>query len=110
MENINNPSTEGQDGQMIEIIKPETLVSIPMSSGFYKKIQDVLGFLIVNKKSEELNNAHNQISEQNIQDEWVFHYETMLILAREFEETARKDGFIVKVTQEEAAEMLKNAL
>lgn len=112
MENVTNPSTEGQEqgSKMMEIIKPETLVSIPMSSGYYKKIQEALGFLVNGKSADELNEAHRQINEQVITEEWVIHYETLLMLAKEFEELARKEGFIVKVTQEEAAEMLKNSL
>ena len=109
MENQNNSTGKGSS-EMIDIIKPETLVSISMSSGYYRKIQSDLGFLISGKSSEELNNAHKQISSQEITEEWVSHYETLLILAKEFEDIARKEGFIIQVTQEEAAEMLKDSL
>lgn len=108
MENSNNPSAEGMD--MIEIIKPETLVNVPMSSGFYKKIQDALGFIISGKTVDELNDAHQQISTDNVTEEWIRMYETLLVLAKEFEEVARKEGFIIKVTKEEAAEMMKDQL
>lgn len=105
-----NPNVENQSSsaETIEMIKPETLVKIEMSSGFYKKIQDLLGFILSGKSSEELSSAHAQISSQTVTEEWVAHYETLLILAREFENTARSNGFIVKVTKEEAAEMLKD--
>lgn len=93
---------------LIEIIKPETLVSVPMSSGYYKKIQGVLGFVVSGKTNEELQSAHQQIATQTIAEEWIFHYETLLILAREFEELARKEGFIMKVTQEEASKILED--
>lgn len=108
MENEN--STSGTGSVMIDVIKPETLVSISMSSGYYRKIQSALAFLISGKSTEELNSAHQQISSQDITDEWVSHYETLLILAKEFEDVARKEGFIVQVTQEKAAEMLKESL
>lgn len=108
MENEN--STSGTGSVMIDVIKPETIVSISMSSGYYRKIQSALVFLISGKSTEDLNSAHQQISSQDITDEWVSHYETLLILAKEFEDVARKEGFIVQVTQEKAAEMLKESL
>ncbi len=106
----NENSTSGTGSAMIDVIKPETIVSISMSSGYYKKIQSALVFLISGKSTEDLNSAHQQISSQDITDEWVSHYETLLILAKEFENVARKEGFIVQVTQEKAAEMLKESL
>jgi len=108
MENQNSTSSTGS--VMIDVIKPETLVSISMSSGYYRKIQSALVFFISGKSTEELNSAHQQISSQDITEEWVSHYETLLILAKEFEDVARKEGFIVQVTQEKAAEMLKESL
>jgi hypothetical protein len=110
MSKITDKTTENPsvDDGLIEVIKPETLVSIPMSSGYYKKIQAALGAMINGKTNEELQSAHQQIATQTIAEEWITHYETLLILAREFEETARKEGFITKVTKEEAAELLKD--
>lgn len=98
------------DENLIEIIKPETIVNIQMSSGFYKKIQDVLATLLHGKSGEELSAAHKQISEQNITEAWIEQYETLLILAKEFEYQARKEGFVVKVTKEKAAEILQQQL
>lgn len=108
MKNENNPTTPAPE--MIDIIKPEALVSISMSSGYYQRIQNALGFMIAGKSADELNEAHQQISLQNINQDWVYHYETLLILAKEFESIARKEGFVVQVTQQEAAEMLKDSL
>lgn len=109
MENENNNSRTPAPG-MIDIIKPEALVNIAMSSGYYKRIQNALGFMIAGKSADELNNAHQQISLQDITQEWVHHYETLLILAKEFETIARNEGFVVQVSQSEAAEMLKDSL
>lgn len=107
MENENNPTTPATG--MIDIIKPEALVNVPMSSGYYQRIQNALGFMIAGKSADELNDAHQQISLQDVTEEWVHHYETLLILAKEFEAIARKEGFVVQMTQQEAAEMLKGS-
>jgi hypothetical protein len=113
MKKKKNPKTSDQKDQemiMIEVIKPETLINIPMSSGYYHKIQQLLGFMIIGKSVEELNEAHQQISLQDIKEDWINHYETLLILAKEFENIARQEGFVMQVTQEEAAEILKDSL
>lgn len=110
MENENKPlegATTSSEPR-IEVIKPETVVKVSMSSGFYKRIQDIMADFLAGKTSEEINSAHEQISSNNITDEWVQHYETLLILAKEFEELARKEGFIVSVTADEAAELFKS--
>lgn len=104
MENLSNTNSENTD--LVEMIKPTALVHVPMSSGFYKRIQDVLTFLISSKTTEELNNAHKQIQENTASEDWVMHYETLLILAKEFEHLAKENGFVEKVSVEEAAKML----
>ncbi|NBW33893.1 MAG: hypothetical protein EBR30_02440 [Cytophagia bacterium] len=109
MENENNNPRTPAPG-VIDIIKPETLVNIAMSSGYYKRIQNALAFMIAGKSADELNEAHQQISLQDITHEWIHHYETLLILAKEFETIARNEGFVVQVSQSEAAEMLKDSL
>lgn len=109
MDKENNSSRTSSPG-MIDIIKPETLVNIAMSSGYYKRIQNALAFMIAGKSADELNEAHQQISLQDITHEWIHHYETLLILAKEFETIAKNEGFVVQVSQAEAAEMLKDSL
>lgn len=107
MENKPLADATGSDEPRIEVIKPETIVNVPMSSGFYKRIQDALAHFVTGKSVEEINNAHQQISDNKITDDWVMHYETLLILAKEFEGLARDNGFIVSVTADEAAELFK---
>lgn len=91
---------------MLEIILPTALVEIKMSSGYYKRIQDLVGHVVSGKTPEELKSANDQIKSQQFNDSWVEHYETVLILCREFEERCKEQGFIKQVTPEEFAEMM----
>lgn len=90
----------------LEIIVPAALVDIKMSSGYYKRIQDLVGHIIAGKTPEEMSQAHEQIKEQKYAEPWVEHYETLLILCREFETCCKEQGFTKQVTPEEYAEML----
>lgn len=102
----NSSKTNSENADQVEIIKPSALVQVPMSSGFYKRIQDILTYLVSQKTPEELNSAHTQIQEDAISEDWVTHYETLLILAKEFERLAKEEGFVEKVSVEEAAKLL----
>ncbi len=90
----------------VEVIMPSAIVDIKMSTGYYQKIQAVVGFLVQGKTNEEMQNAHSQIKEQNITEDWINHYETILILCREFETKASEQGFIQSVTLEEAKKLI----
>jgi hypothetical protein len=91
---------------MLEIIMPTAVVDIKMSSGYYKRIQDLVGHIVAGKSSEELKSANDQIKNQQFNDSWVEHYETVLILCREFEDRCKENGFTKQVTPEEYAEMM----
>lgn len=99
---LENSSTE-----QIELIVPEAVVEIPMSTGYYQKIQHMLTFLLEGKSAEDISKAHEQITNQAITEPWVSHYETLLILCREFEQKAKDNGFTKLVSLTEAQEMLK---
>jgi len=91
---------------MVEVIMPSAIVEIKMSTGYYQKVQAIVGFFVKGKTSEQMQEAHNQIKDQNITEEWVGHYETILILCREFESKAQEQGFVQKVTIEEAQKLI----
>lgn len=91
----------------VEIILPEAVVEIQMSTGYYKKIQQLLAFIVETRSPEDIKDAHDQISSQEIVHDWVHHYETLLILCREFEQKAKDQGFTKVVSLDEAAELLK---
>lgn len=103
---MENPNPE----QLFDIITKEALVKVTMSAGYYRRIQEATAFFVKGKSPEQINNAHEQIRNQNIEDDWAKHYETMLILCKEFEAMAKEQGFVKKVTSEELRELLDTEL
>ena len=101
-----NQTNQGDSTTQVEIIMPSAIVEIKMSTGYYQKIQEIVGFLVLGKTNEEMQNAHTQIKEQSITEDWINHYETILILCREFEMRAKEQGFIQSVSLDEAKKLL----
>lgn len=97
---------ENPKEQLFDIITQEALVKVAMSAGYYRRIQEATAFLVKGKSSEQINSAHEQIRSQQITEEWVKHYETMLILCKEFEAMAKESGFVKQVTAEELRDLL----
>jgi hypothetical protein len=95
---------------VIEVIKEDAIVSIPMSTGYYKRIQAATKFLLENKSQGVIQLAHESIKNQNITEPWVFHYETLLILCNEFEKTARNENQVTQMTKEEFEKHVTEAL
>ncbi len=104
---MSNTETPEHSVDHVELIVPEAVVNIQMSTGYYHKIQHMLSFLLEGKTTEELTKAHEQISSQEITEPWVTQYETLLILCREFEQKAKDQGFTKMVSIEEARELLQ---
>lgn len=99
----------GSDDQMIDIIKEDAICEIKMSTGYYKRIQQAIGFIIENKPISVIQEAHKSIAERKVTEQWVYHYETLLILCKEFEKDARANGFIEQMTIAEAREAMLKA-
>lgn len=91
--------------EKIEIIMPEAIISVNMDTGYYRRIQEIVGFMVSEKTQEQLQHAHDQISSQVVTEPWVQHYETLLILCKEFEQNAKNNGHTKLITHEEAAKL-----
>lgn len=99
----------GPDDQMIEVIKEDAIVSIKMSTGYYKRIQTVISFLLEGKPISTVQAAHQAIASRNVTEPWILQYETLLILCREFEKAAKEGGFIEQMTIAELREAMEKA-
>jgi hypothetical protein len=99
----------GKDSELIDVIKEDAIVSVKMSTGYYKRIQNVIAFLIEGKSVQEVQDSHKAIASRNITEPWIFQYETLLILCREFEKNAHENNFIEKITIAELREAMSNA-
>ena len=99
----------GKDSELVDVIKEDAIVSVKMSTGYYKRIQNVIAFLIEGKSVQEVQDSHKAIASRNITEPWIFQYETLLILCREFEKNAHENGHIEKITIAELREAMSNA-
>jgi hypothetical protein len=99
----------GNDNEVIDVIKEDAVVSIKMSTGYYKRIQNVIAFLIEGKSLQEVQDSHKIIASRNIKEPWIFQYETLLILCKEFEKAAHENNFIDKMTIAELREAMTKA-
>lgn len=106
---INSLLPSGSDDQLVDVIKEDAIVSIKMSTGYYKRIQNVIGFLIEGKPTKEVQESHKSIASRNVTEPWVYHYETLLILCKEFEKGAQDGKFIEKMTISELREAMAKA-
>ena len=109
-EKVTNETTEQITNDVIDVIKEDAIVSIKMSTGYYKRIQEVTKSLIENKSSGVMEVAHNSIREQKIEEPWVFHYETLLILCNEFEKAAKEGNHIHQMTLAEFEKHMQETL
>lgn len=103
-------TTQPQANEMpkeVEIIMPEAIVEIKMSAGYYNRVIGVAGSFVTGKSQEEMMAAHEQIKARKITEEWVNHYETILILCKEFETNAKKAGLTKMMPLEEAIKMME---
>lgn len=99
----------GGDNELIDVIKEDAIVSIKMSTGYYKRIQNVIAFLLEGKSVNQVQDSHKEIASRDIKQPWIFHYETLLILCKEFEKGAHENKFIEKMTIAELREAMAAA-
>jgi len=99
----------GDDSEIVDVIKEDAVVSIKMSTGYYKRIQNVIAFLLEGKSVTQVQDSHKEIASRKIKQPWIFHYETLLILCKEFEKTAHADNQIEKMTIGELKKAMASA-
>jgi hypothetical protein len=90
----------------IKVIKKDAVLSIKMSAAFYLRCKAIAAYLIEDKSNDEINNAYTRIKEQNIDQPWIEHLETILVLCAEFDKQANETGNIQELTEEEIKQMI----
>jgi hypothetical protein len=106
---VNSLLPSGADDQVVEVIKEDAIVSIKMSTGYYKRIQNVIAFLLEGKPVSQIQASHQAIAARNITEPWIVQYETLLILCREFEKAAKEGDFLEKMTIAELRDAMEKA-
>ena len=109
-EKVTNETSEQIQNEVIDVIKEDAIVSIKMSTGYYKRVQEATKSLIETKSPGVLEIAHQSIRDQKITEAWVFHYETLLILCNEFEKAAKETNQIQQMTVSEFEKHIKESI
>lgn len=78
----------------VKVIDSDTVINIPISGYFYKRLQQLSNSMIKDKSSEDLKSAYTQIKEQNFIDDFSYNLETIFILCGTFEKMANDEGKI----------------
>jgi len=92
-------------------IAGDTVLPIEVSAGFYERIGRAAEHLILTNCTtpdgeidlEKVKEANKQIETDTIKDEWLKHYETLLIFIYEFERQAELHGKVI--AEEELSEV-----
>ena len=92
----------------VEYIDPAALVDLTFSAGYYSRIVALTQFLIKNKSQEEIVKAYEQIRDNKYSDDWVLHYETMLVLCKEFETKAKEQNFVKEMPIDEFVKLTES--
>jgi hypothetical protein len=94
--------------QKYEVIDPDAILEIKISTGFYNRMQEVVHYLVQESNPPmKLTEVYDQISNQNITHPYAGALETMFILLKEFQEKANQEGYVSKKTREEIDAMLE---
>ena len=78
----------------IEVIKPDSLITIQVSNYFYTRLQSLAIYLSKSVSEQELLNQIHNIKQFEPLSEFGEQYETALILLKELEDQARKQDLI----------------
>lgn len=100
---------QGDDQQEIQVISENAIVTIKISTGFYKRIQALLSNTLEGKSTKDIHKMHEEIASKKVENPETFHYETLLILCNEFETKAKEQGFVEKTTIGELKTKLKDS-
>ena len=81
--------------QGIPVLAPNTLVPLEIGTGFVSKLYELMGYLVMDKSSEQLEALDAAIKDGTYENElWMKHYVTVLSLLRGIEESAIDKGLV----------------
>ena len=85
----------------IKVLKRDAVLPINISTGFYLRCKAVATFLVDGKSSEEMSAVYEKIKTSTVDEHWIIHLETLLVLCAEFEKQANSTGNTEELTTEE---------
>jgi hypothetical protein len=98
------------DTEAREVIDPNAVVDIKVSTTYYGRVQMLFTNIIASKTQDEIAQAYGQIQNKKIEDAWVQDLETVMILITEFQKRAKEQDKVLKLTKQEFDELLEKAL
>lgn len=89
---------------IISTIKEEDIIDIKVNGSFYARIQALMFYLLEGKEPQFITEVFEKIKNNNIDDAYVAHLQTIVVLMREIEEEAKKQDKITEKDTEESNE------
>lgn len=79
-------------------LKKDAVVLLPIGTSFYIKLKELLVFLAEDKTEDQIKDFEVAISEKKeINEEWMAHLFTVVLLVRAIEDKAEETGLIEDV-------------
>lgn len=83
---------------IVSTIKEEDIIDIKVNGSFYARIQALMFYLLDGKEPQFITEVFEKIKNNQIDDEYVAHLQTVVVLMREIEEQAKQQD---KITDKE---------
>ena len=89
---------------IVNTIKEEDIIDIKVNGSFYARIQALMFYLLEDKEPQYITEVFEKIKNNNIDDVYVAHLQTVVVLMREIEEQAKNQDKITEKDIEESNE------
>jgi len=104
----NSKSQQKERAEQLQVIDGSAVVAMDISAGYQSRVIALTEYIVSQNAmkdgqldAEIINNAHQEIQNQQIITPWVQHYETCLIFVYEFEKLAKEKGFVRDANEDE---------
>lgn len=89
---------------LISTIKEDDIIDIKVNGSFYARVQALMFYLLDGKDPEFVTEVFEKIKNNEIDDPYVAHLQSVVVLMREIEEQAKKQDKITEKDVEESNE------
>lgn len=89
---------------IVNTIKEEDIIDIKVNGSFYARIQALMFYLLEDKEPQYITEVFEKIKNNTIDDAYVAHLQTIVVLMREIEEQAKNQDKITEKDIEESNE------
>lgn len=108
MENTERPKQQLEDDKEYEIIDENAIVDIKCAFHYYQRVFAAADYIIRDIPTEKIDEYHKLIIEkQPLTEEWMIHYNTLLVFCSTFQKECKDKGHLVKMLGKDIAEKFK---